>query len=128
MSIQATLATEYVVKVKKLPESRGIDPTNSKTMKDLKLKVVNCISTKVMHFLSRHHDGFTNAHHSQICVIVFQCPDDTVLAGDETIHILSHYTNCPFNKMQWYLERWMKTEKHDDFVRSIASDSLCHIV
>ena len=37
MSIQAALASEYVDKVKKLPESRAIKPDSFKTMKDLKL-------------------------------------------------------------------------------------------
>ena len=50
MSIQAALAVEYVDRVKKLPEPRAIDPANSQTMKDLKLKVTNCVSTKIRHF------------------------------------------------------------------------------
>ena len=48
MSIQARLAAEYVDKVKKLPESRAIVPATSKTMKDLKLKVITCVSCKIM--------------------------------------------------------------------------------
>ena len=51
MSVQARLAAEYVNKVKKLPESRAIDPATSKTMKDLKLKVITCVSSKIMPFL-----------------------------------------------------------------------------
>ena len=51
MSIQAHLAAEYVDKVKKLAESRAIDPATSKTMKDLKLKVITCVSSKIMPFL-----------------------------------------------------------------------------
>ena len=47
MSVQAHLVAEYVDKVKKLPESRAIVPDTSKTMKDLKLKVITCISSKI---------------------------------------------------------------------------------
>ena len=34
-----------------LPESRAINPATSKTMKDLKLEVVTCVSSKIMPFL-----------------------------------------------------------------------------
>ena len=61
MSIQAALAAEYVDRVKKLPESRAIDPANSQTMKDLNLKVVNCVSTKITHSFSGSPDGFMDA-------------------------------------------------------------------
>ena len=46
MSIQA----QYVKKVKKLPESRAINPQMSQTMKDLQLKIVNCVSSKITLF------------------------------------------------------------------------------
>ena len=65
MSIQARLAAEYVNKIKKLLESRAIDPATSKTMKDLKLKVVTCVSSKIMHFFSGHHDGLEIALYSK---------------------------------------------------------------
>ena len=50
MSVQAHLVAEYVDKVKKSPESRAIHPATSKTMKDLKLKVVICVSSKITQF------------------------------------------------------------------------------
>ena len=47
MSVQASLALEYVERVKKIPESRAINPDTLKTLKDLKLKLVNCVSIKI---------------------------------------------------------------------------------
>ena len=118
--MQARLAAEYVEKVKKLPESRAIDPATSKTMKDLKLKVVKCVSKEIAHF-SFCHDVFKIALHSKYTF--FQC-SQPIPPGDETIHILAHYTRCKPDKMRWYLKKWMETEAHDNFVANIASDLL----
>ena len=64
----------------------------------------------------------------RICLKIFlfalQCVGDATLAGDETIHILSHYTNCPVDKLCWCLKRWMEMGPHENFVQNIASDLL----
>ena len=65
MSVQASLASEYVKRVKKIPESRAINPETWKTLKNLKLKPVNCVSIKITHFISGHHDGFENVPFSK---------------------------------------------------------------
>ena len=56
MSVQAALASEYVKKVKKIPESRAINPDTLKTMKELKLKLVNYNT-----LFKECHDSFENA-------------------------------------------------------------------
>ena len=50
MSVQAKIASEYVERVEKIPESWAINPETLKTLKDLKLKLVNCVSIKITHF------------------------------------------------------------------------------
>ena len=100
MSIQESLTAEYVEKVKKLQESKAIDPQNCKTMKDSKLKFVNCVSKQNNVLLFQVAMMVLQmCTILKICLIVFQYIDKDVLPGDETIHILSHYTICPVNKM-----------------------------
>ena len=53
MSVQAEIVSEYVERVRKIPKSRAIYPETSKTLTDLKLKLVNCVSIKITHFFFR---------------------------------------------------------------------------
>ena len=50
MSVQAKITAENVERVKKILESQTIKPETSKTLKDLKLQLVNCVSIKIIHF------------------------------------------------------------------------------
>ena len=100
MSIQARLAAEYVDKVRKLPESRAIDPATSKTRKDLKLKVVTCVGSKITPFLFQAAMMVWKLHSLlKIFLFLFQCTQ-SIPQGDETIYILSHYTRCKPDKMR----------------------------
>ena len=66
MSVQVKIVSEYVERVKKIPESRAINPKTSKMLKDLKLKLVNCVSIKLYISFSGCLDGFEMCHSQNI--------------------------------------------------------------
>ena len=47
-----------------------------------------------------------------VCAFLLQCKHETILPGDETLHIFRHYVHSRVEQMRGYLKKFMITHKY----------------